>query len=125
LISCAVAVLTFANRYAETQPPVVFSLLAALLWSALLYGKVSGSLLTVAWGLEGLVLLGAGFTLRARLLRLQGLVLLTVCILKLFLYDMRNLETLYRILSFVALGLILLCVSWIYSRFREHLKKLL
>jgi uncharacterized membrane protein len=43
----------------------------------------------------------------------------------LFLYDLRNLETLYRILSFVALGLILLSVSWIYSRFREQVEKLL
>jgi uncharacterized membrane protein len=31
----------------------------------------------------------------------------------------------YRILSFVALGVILLCVSWIYSRFRENLRRLL
>ena len=114
-----------SKRDRESAPPVLFSLLATLLWSAVLHGKVSGGLLTVAWGLEGLLLLGAGFVLRERVLRLQGLVLLLVCILKLFLYDMRNLETLYRILSFIALGLILLCVSWIYSRFREHVKNLL
>jgi uncharacterized membrane protein len=51
--------------------------------------------------------------------------LLLICILKLFLYDLRNLETLYRILSFMALGLILLGVSWIYTRFREKVKRLL
>ena len=62
---------------------------------------------------------------RARILRLQGLALLLICILKLFLYDLRNLETIYRILSFVALGVILLCVSWIYSRFRQNLRRLL
>ncbi|MES1256970.1 MAG: DUF2339 domain-containing protein [Acidobacteriota bacterium] len=45
--------------------------------------------------------------------------------MKLFVYDLRNLETLYRILSFVALGLILLAVSWIYTRFREHIRRLL
>ena len=43
-----------------------------------------------------------------------------MCVLKLFLYDLRNLETPYRILSFIALGLILLGVSWVYTRFREQ-----
>ena len=99
--------------------------MATLLLTATLYDKVSGSVLTVAWGGEGLVLLGIGFMARERLLRLQGLVLFFVCILKLFLYDLRNLETMYRILSFIALGLILLGVSWIYTRFREHVRRYL
>jgi len=103
----------------------------AYLWTAsatvaaLLYASVSGGLFTVALGLEGLALLGAGFGLRERILRLQGLALLLACILKLFVYDLRNLETVYRILSFIVLGLIMLCVSWIYTRFREHIRRLL
>jgi len=31
----------------------------------------------------------------------------------------------YYILSFIALGLIMLCVSWIYTRFREQVRRLL
>jgi uncharacterized membrane protein len=82
-------------------------------------------MLTVAWGIEGLILLGAGFALRDRLHRLQGLALLLVCSLKLFFYDLRNLDTPYRILSFIVLGIILLCVSWTYSRFREQVRRIL
>jgi uncharacterized membrane protein len=104
---------------------IIFSIAATLLLSIVLYGRVSGSLLTVAWGCQGLALLAAGFPLGQRVLRLQGLALLGTCILKLFLYDLRNLETLYRILSFVALGAILLGVSWIYTRFQDQIKKLL
>ncbi len=91
----------------------------------LIYQEVSGRVLTVAWGAEALVLLGIGFVFRERPLRLHGLALFLICVLKLFLYDLRNLETPYRILSFIALGLILLGVSWIYTRFREQLQKLL
>jgi uncharacterized membrane protein len=80
------------------------------------------SYLTVACGAQGVALLLAGFPLRERVLRLQGLALLLLCILKLFIYDLRNLETLYRILSFITLGLILLGVSWVYTRFRDRLK---
>jgi hypothetical protein len=114
-----------ARSSEEKRAPVFFSLLGTLLLSAVLYGRVTGELLTVSWGLQGLCLLGTGFGFRSRILRLQGLALLLICILKLFLFDLRNLETIYRILSFVALGLILLCVSWIYTRFRENLRRLL
>lgn len=100
------------------------SLLGTVLAAAILWGRISGGLFTVAWGLLGLSLLGCGFAARDRNLRLEGLALLLICILKLFVYDLRNLETIYRILSFVALGLILLSVSWIYSRFRDQVERL-
>jgi hypothetical protein len=119
--------LTARGRLAgkEHNAATMFSLFGTVLLAALLYGRVSGGLFTVALGLEGLALLGAGFPLRERILRLQGLALLLACILKLFVYDLRNLETMYRILSFIALGLIMLSVSWIYTRFREHVRRLL
>src|SRR5262249_14824747 len=103
-----------ARRAPEKQAPVFFSILATLLTTAILYSKVSGGLLTTSWGVEGLALLVAGFLARERILRLQGLAMFLVCILKVFFYDLRNLETIYRILSFIVLGLILLAVSWIY-----------
>ena len=102
-----------------------FSLLGSLLASVLLYYEVSGSVLTVAWGIQGVALLVAGFPLLERTLRLSGLSLLLVCILKLFVYDLRNLGTPYRILSFIALGVILLAVSWVYTRFRDRLRQYL
>jgi len=103
----------------------MFSLFGTSLLGVLLYASVSGGLFTVALGFEGLALLGAGFPLCERILRLQGLALLLACSLKLFIYDLENLETMYRILSFIALGLIMLGVSWIYTRFREHVRRLL
>ncbi len=102
-----------------------FSILATLLLTALLYHEVSGGLLTVAWGLEALACLGTGFPGRERILRLEGLAIFALCILKLFLYDLRNLETAYRILSFIALGVILLSISWIYTRFRVRIQRYL
>lgn len=40
-------------------------------------------------------------------------------------YHRRNLETIYRILSFVALGVLLFAVSCVYTRFQDQLKRLL
>lgn len=104
---------------------VLWSVLGTFTLSALLWQEFPGGLLTTAWGIEGLSLLMTGFPLRERILRLEGLTMLLVCILKLFLYDLRNLETIYRILSFVALGVILLGVSSLYTRFRERVRQYL
>jgi hypothetical protein len=109
----------------EKAASPAFSMAATALLMALLFTHISGGMLTVSWGLEGLALLTAGFLLRERVLRLEGLSLLLVCILKLFVYDLRNLDTFPRILSFIALGAIMLGVSWIYTRFRNQLRKLL
>jgi uncharacterized membrane protein len=79
----------------------------------------------MAYGIQGVILLTSGFPLRDRVLRISGLALLLGCILKLFVWDLRHLETLPRICSFIVLGVILLGVSWIYTRFRERVAKFL
>jgi len=66
-----------------------------------------------------------GLVGRERILRLSGLALLLACILKLFVYDLRELEALARIMSFVMLGLSLLAISWTYTRYREQIRKFL
>jgi uncharacterized membrane protein len=75
--------------------------------------------------LEGIGLLVFGFPARERTLRLVGLALLLGCIGKVFVYDLRNLETMYRILSFVGLGATLIFVSFIYTRFKDQLRRYL
>jgi uncharacterized membrane protein len=109
----------------DSRARVYYSLAASTLITTLLYRNVSGSMLTVAWGAQGIALLAAGFPLRDRVLRLSGMGLLGVCILKLFVYDLRFLDTLPRIFSFIVLGLILVAVSWIYTRFRERVQRYL
>lgn len=104
---------------------LAFSSLASTLLAVMLYYEVSGGLLTVAWTAQAMAMIVVGFPLRDRPLRLSGLLLFLVCILKVFLWDLRHLETLPRIMSFLVLGLILVGVSWIYTRFRARVQRLL
>jgi uncharacterized membrane protein len=76
-----------------------------------------------ARGIQGLGLLFAGFPLRERPMRFAGLLLLLVCVLKLFVWDLRNLDMPFRVLSFMVLGPILIGVSFFYSRFRERISR--
>jgi uncharacterized membrane protein len=48
-----------------------------------------------------------------------AIALFGVAILKIFIYDLSFLETLYRIFSFIGLGLILLVVSYLYQRYKD------
>jgi uncharacterized membrane protein len=113
------------RRKLGSLPRMYNSLLATILLGVLIYHEVTGNMLTVAWGIEAVVLLAAGFALRDRVLRLSGLALFLICTLKLFFWDLRNLETLPRIVSFIVLGLLLVTVSWVYTRFRDQVQRFL
>ncbi len=76
-----------------------------------------------AWFLlAGAALLALGFRRQSALLRWQGLVLLAVTIFKVFLIDTSTLSQGYRIVSFLALGALLLGVSFAYQRDWLHLR---
>jgi uncharacterized membrane protein len=68
------------------------------------------------WLVYGAVLMAVGFWKRSAFTRWQALFLIAVTIVKVFLYDTSQLEQGYRILSFVALGAVLLAISFIYQR---------
>jgi uncharacterized membrane protein len=75
--------------------------------------------LSVLWASYASVLTGAGIFRRIRRARLLGILLLGVTVLKVFFLDLASLETFYRIVSFIVLGLLLLAVSYGYNRFRH------
>jgi uncharacterized membrane protein len=68
------------------------------------------------WIVYGAALMLAGFWKRSAFIRWQAMVLLAVTIGKVFLYDSRELQQIYRILSFIALGVMLMAVSYAYHR---------
>ena len=135
---CPVIALFFASEFLLPRKPSAlaggrmhvyarpaYCAMASLLLAGLLYSEVRGSLLTVAWGSQGLLTLAAGFPLRERTLRLSGLAIFLLCVLKLFFHDLSVLATPYRILSFVVLGLLLLGTSGLYTRYKETIKQFL
>lgn len=68
------------------------------------------------WMLYGAGLMIVGFWRRTAFVRWQALVLIAATIAKVFIYDLSELDRVYRILSFIALGILLLAVSFVYQR---------
>jgi hypothetical protein len=97
---------------------------ATLLLTMLTLDQLRSGLVTPAWGLQGMALLVVGFLRLDRVIRLSGLAVLLGCLVKLFGYDVQTLEPLARIISFVVLGMVLLAVSWGYTKYRATFGRL-
>ena len=78
--------------------------------------------LTIAWSLLALAFFGAGLVLRDRQYRLGGLALLGLSVGRVFFVDVWAFEPVFRIISFIVLGLVLLVIGYAYNRFEEKLR---
>jgi len=68
------------------------------------------------WMAYGAMLMTIGFWRASAFLRWQALVLIAFTIGKVFVYDISELDRIYRILSFIVLGILLLTISFAYQR---------
>jgi uncharacterized membrane protein len=74
--------------------------------------------ISVLYAIYAVLWIGLGVATRTAVNRITGLLLIGFVVLKLYLFDVWQLGRLYRILAFVALGVLLLATSFLYSHFR-------
>jgi len=75
--------------------------------------------LSGAWLFYSIILMVIGLWRRQQTIRISSIVLFGLSVLKIFIYDLSFLETPYRIVSFLILGILLLTVSYLYNRYKE------
>lgn len=75
--------------------------------------------LSILWGLYALFLIALGITGRKKHLRIGAIVLFSVTLVKLFFYDIRHLDTISKTIVLVALGVLLLVVSFLYNKYKH------
>ena len=71
---------------------------------------------SAVWLLFGVALLAAGIFLRSLPLRAASAAVVVLTVLKVFLIDMSGLTGIYRALSFLGLGAVLIGIGWFYQR---------
>jgi uncharacterized membrane protein len=71
---------------------------------------------SIAYLAFGVALLGIGIVFNSQRARLASAVVIGLTILKAFLIDMSTLTGVYRALSFMCLGLVLVAIGWLYQR---------
>ena len=82
--------------------------------------EIGQAWLSAFWAATGFGAIVWGMVRRSPKARLGGLALLTIAIVKVWTYDLAELEELARSLSFVALGLLLLAGAFAYQRFKPE-----
>lgn len=137
----AAASLWFASRFARTTESQRFSYAAGhlvMLWALGLevagwagrtsdrqdVANVVSTGVSILMAIYASALVVAGVALRSALNRVLGLGLFALVILKLYLLDVWSLSRGFRITAFLALGGLLLLVSYLYSRYKSALEKL-
>jgi uncharacterized membrane protein len=80
---------------------------------------------SVLYGVYAVALVSVGVASRTAINRISGLALIGFVIVKLYLFDVWQLDRVYRIAAFVALGMLLISTSFLYSRYRHVLEALI
>ncbi|WP_128330820.1 DUF2339 domain-containing protein [Apibacter sp. HY039] len=76
----------------------------------------------IIWGISGLILIILGMKKNKVILRKISLALFGLIILKLYLYDIWQMSQTGKIISFILLGIILLCTSFLYQKLKILVK---
>jgi hypothetical protein len=75
--------------------------------------------LTILWGVYALLLISLGIWKKKKHLRIGAIALFSITLIKLFFYDILDLNTLSKTIVFVSLGILLLIISFLYNKFKR------
>ena len=111
------AVVRHPEQFMFFAPVLLLTLMLAL--------KMRAGMVTVSWGLEGVLIVLLALAVKERSFRLTGFVLLLLCVGKLLVRDAWGLQARDRYITFIILGMALLLVSFLYTKYREAIRQFL
>jgi uncharacterized membrane protein len=77
--------------------------------------------LSILSGVYSLMLIGLGISGRKRYLRIAAIALFAATLVKLFFYDITELDTIMKTVLFLALGALMLIISFLYNKYKNYL----
>jgi uncharacterized membrane protein len=75
---------------------------------------------SIAWAVYGIALMIVGFWRHIKTLRFAALGLFAILLVKVFIMDMSTVKSVYRIAAFLATGITLVAVSYLYQYLKNH-----
>jgi hypothetical protein len=107
------------------SPEQVFFFAPVSLATLTIAVKMNPGMVTLSWGIEGVLVILLGLLVSVRSYRLTGLLLLLLCVAKIVVRDAWLLGERDRYTTFIVLGAALTLVSLLYGRYREAVRRLL
>jgi hypothetical protein len=87
--------------------------------------KMKTGMITVSWGIEGVLIFLLALAVNERSFRLTGLGLLLLCAGKVMALDVWGLEPRDRYITLIVVGIALILVSFLYTRYRDTIRQYL
>jgi uncharacterized membrane protein len=87
--------------------------------------KMKSGMVTVSWGVEGVLIFLLALALKERSFRLTGLGLLLLCVAKVMALDVWGLQARDRYITLIIVGAALVFVSFLYTRYRDTIRQYL
>lgn len=75
--------------------------------------------LSILWGSYSLLMVILGIWKKKKYMRLMGITIFAITLVKLFLYDVSELETIPKTILFLSLGILLLIISFLYNKYKH------
>jgi uncharacterized membrane protein len=85
-----------------------------------MYKQVYKTVLSILFGIYALFLIAMGIKQEKTHLRIAGMFLFGITLIKLFFYDLANLDTISKTIIMIILGGLLLTVSFIYNKIKQN-----
>ena len=116
MVRLATGIVAFALAFGAISLEIRFLYAATPDLSAGVIGQAESYTYSAAWLIFGLVLLLVGLVFDVKADRIGSAVLILITVLKVFPIDMANLEGVWRALSFMGLGVVLIGIGLLYQR---------
>jgi len=107
------------------RPEQIYFFLPMILVTFLILNEVSQGRVTIGWGIEAVATFLFALIVGERSFRLAGLGLLLVCVARIVVLDVWRQERADRFITFIILGVALLLVSYLYTRYSEAIRRYL
>jgi hypothetical protein len=75
--------------------------------------------LSILWGSYSLMMIILGIWKHKKYLRIMGIAIFGVTLIKLFIYDVSHMDTIPKTILFVSLGMLLLIISFLYNKYKH------
>lgn len=75
--------------------------------------------ISIIWGVYALIIIGLGIWKKKKHLRIGAIVLFALTLYKVFAYDISHFNTISKTIVLVALGILLLIISFLYNKYKD------
>jgi hypothetical protein len=108
-----------------SRPEQVEFFVPIILLTCMLALKMRAGMVTVSWGIEGVMIFLLALAVKERSFRLTGLGILLLCVGKAMALDVWGLQPRDRYVTFIIVGAALVLVSFLYSKYRDAIRQFL